>query len=328
MSRNSKNQLPAREELIHRIGGILAKAGFFVTKCSGLRSMTFDLIARRDRDLILIKILRNIDGFSRDVAAEMIRISVALEGRPLVIGLHSGSGKLEDGIVYTRFEVPIVTPETLEEELLEGIPPFIIAEPGGLYVKIDGELLRRVRENMNLSLGTLAEIAGVSRRAIQMYEGGMKAMIDVAQRLEEYFNRPLVQPLIGWEIKDMPEDEAAGQMDDLEGFEGEVFRQLTDIGYSVIPTRKSAFDAITRNEEDVLIAWLAGEVGELADKMDMFQNIMRVAERNGVVFVERSTERETIRGVPVVERDELLSFEYPDELTELTEKRRTAGKKG
>ena len=50
--------------------------------------------------------------------------------------------------------------------------------------------MKRLREERSISLGTLAEIAGVSRRTIQMYENGMGAMIDVAIRLEEFSTSP------------------------------------------------------------------------------------------------------------------------------------------
>ncbi|MBX8643483.1 MAG: transcriptional regulator [Thermoplasmata archaeon] len=312
-----------RDEVIVWIKEILAKAGFYLVECTSLRSMTFDIIARRDRDLLLIKILRNVDGFSRENAVEMKRVASALDGKPIIIGLHSGGGVLEDGIVYSRFGIPIITPETIRDEFLDGVPPFIIAEPGGLYVRIDGEMLRTIREEMAISLGALSEIAGVSRRAIQMYEGGMKAMIDVAQRLEEFFNRPFVLPLEDWRTNGPEQnDEWTNDFDEFTGFDGTVYRMLSEIGYSVLPTKHSVFDALTKDRKSLYIAWLGEEIGEFKNKFEILDNIIRITERNALIFVERKTDRDAVKGIPVVDRDNLLKLQFPEELAAYAQERR------
>lgn len=315
-----------REDTIIRVSEILARAGFYLTNCTEFRGMTFDIMGRRDRELLFVKVLRNVDGFNRETAQEMKSLTSALGGKPLIVGLHSGAGELEDGIVYSRFDVPIVTPGTLGDELLEGVPPFILAEPGGLYVRIDGILLRRLREEMSLSLGALAEIAGVSRRAIQMYESGMKAVVDVAQRLEEFFNQPFVMPLEDWDLKEPATgDRKMSWRPELavEGFESEVFGLLTEIGYSVLPTRRSAFDAITTHHDDVLIAWLGRDLADFRQKVAALDSITRVAETEAVIFLQSNTDKETAGGIPVIDRDELLSIHFPEELSGMTQERRS-----
>lgn len=321
----AKNPEPAkREDIIHFVWEMLSKAGFYLTDCREFRSMTFDLIGRRDRELLFVKVLRNVDGFNRETAVEMKRITSALEGKPLIVGLHSGAGELEDGIVYSRFDVPIVTPGTLSDEFLEGVPPFILAEPGGLYVRIDGMMLRRMRVEMNLSLGALAEIAGVSRRAIQMYESGMKAVIEVARRLEEFFDQPFVLPLEDWDLR---EESGGGEkwrpdFDELGGFESEVYRLLTEIGYSVLPTRRSAFDAITVHRDDVLITWLGQNFTDFGRKAAALDSITRIAEKEAVIFLQRPTGKESAAGIPIIGREELLSIHFPEELSAVAESRR------
>ena len=322
-----KNSEPSRrEDIIRLVQDILAKAGFYLTDCTVFRSMTFDLIGRRDRELLFVKVLRNVDGFNRETAEEMKRITGALDGKPLIIGLHSGAGNLEDGIVYSRFDVPILTPGTLSDELLEGVPPFILAEPGGLYVRLDGPMLRRMREEMSLSLGALAEIAGVSRRAIQMYESGMKAVIDVAQRLEDFFDQPFVLPLADWDLKE-PEEKSQEHIwrpdiDESQGFESEVYGLLTEIGYSVLPTRRSAFDAITVHGDDVVIAWLGQNLSEFRQKAPTLDSITRIAEKEAVIFLQSNTDKETAGGIPVINREELHTIQFPEELSAVAQQRR------
>ena len=186
-----------RENLINTTRAILAKAGYDVSSALSLRSICFDVVGRKDDKLLIIKILSNVDAFSRDNADEMKVLADALCASPLLIGERSSSGELEPGIVYSRFNIPILSNETLAEE----VPPFIFAAPGGLYVKLDSNLLKAVREERGISLGSLAEIAGVSRRTIQMYETGMGAMIDAAMRLEEFLDVPIIEPVDPFEYK-------------------------------------------------------------------------------------------------------------------------------
>jgi putative transcriptional regulator len=49
-----------------------------------------------------------------------------------------------------------------------------------------------LRERKNLSLGDLGSLLGVSRRTISKYESGMGTTLDIAQKIEEIFDAPLV----------------------------------------------------------------------------------------------------------------------------------------
>ena len=59
-----------RENLINTTRAILAKAGYDVSSALALRSICFDVVGRKDDKLLIIKILSNVDAFSRDNADE------------------------------------------------------------------------------------------------------------------------------------------------------------------------------------------------------------------------------------------------------------------
>ena len=142
-----------RNDLINTTRAILAKAGFDVSSALTIRGVCFDVVARLDQRVLIIKVLSNIDAFSKENAEEMKVLAEALSATPLVVGERSSSGALEPGIVYSRFNISIVSNETLADLLLEEAPPFIFAAPGGLYVKLDGDLLKSIREDRGISLG-------------------------------------------------------------------------------------------------------------------------------------------------------------------------------
>jgi putative transcriptional regulator len=313
-----------REELVTRIRETLAKSGFFISDPHNIRSISFDMIARRDKQLLIIKALSNIDSLSGDDADQLRVLSTALGGNPMVIGLHSSAGKLDDGILYSRFGIPIISEATFHEHMLEGVPPFVYAAPGGLYVRLDGELLKRIRQDRNISLGTLAEIACVSRKAIQMYESGMGAMIEIAARIEEFLNEPIVVPLNPFSYS----EEMAKTLrtfDEFQGLNRDVFELLRNIGYSVVPTVRCPFDALA-SEDDVLLLTGIGEDPQItARKARIVGNISRVTERKSVIFVKQETEIEAIEGTPLITKDELKRADDADDVLELIlqrEKRR------
>ena len=307
---------PSREDLLGKIRASLAKAGFYVSDPHNIRSISFDVIARRDKQLLIIKALTNIDSVSSDDADQLRTLATALGGSPMVVGFHSSAGKLEEGILYSRFGIPIISEATFYEFVLEGVPPFVYAAPGGLYVRLDGELIRRIREERNISLGTLAEMAGVSRKAIQMYESGMGAMIEIAARIEEFLKEPVVMPLNPFYYS--PEVAKTLQsFDRFSGFNRDIFEMLKELGYSVVPTIRCPFDALAK-EEDMLLLTGIGENPQMTErKARAVGNISRVTEKKSVIFVSQKITSKDIGGTPLITRDELRRADDADDVLEL-----------
>ena len=232
-----------REQLLDAVRTTLARTGFYMSDRTTARGLAFDVVARRDDALLLVKVLVNVDAFSRSSAQELRMIATTLKGAPLLIGEKSGAGPLEEGVIYSRWGVPILARQTFVEFFEQGVPPFIFSAPGGLYVKLDGAKLRSAREEKQISLGALAEVAGVSRRAVQMYLEGMSATIDIALRLEEFLGEPLVLPMDPFSYTRETEDLLSG-FGEVEGFEKDVFTRLTRRGptssrRSGAPSRRS-----------------------------------------------------------------------------------------
>ncbi|WNY26708.1 transcriptional regulator [Methanolapillus ohkumae] len=186
----------AKDVLIDQVVSILQKAGFDVSERCNIRPGSFDIAARCGDVLILCKVLLNIDGLTEDTASEMRLLANWLSGTPLVIGAKTRDQMLEDNVIYMRYNIVSINPETLYDYFVEGITSFISASPGGLYVSIDGTALKEARLYNDMSLGSLAGAVGVSRRTISKYEEeGMSASIDVVLTLEEILNVELAKPI-------------------------------------------------------------------------------------------------------------------------------------
>ncbi|MDH3364573.1 MAG: transcriptional regulator [Thermoplasmata archaeon] len=308
-----------REQLILRVRDDLAKCGFFLTEPHNIRSVSFDVIARRDNQLLVLKMLSNIDSLSQGDADDLRVLSSALGASPIIVGLHSSAAELDDGILYTRFGLPIVSERSFETLMMEGVPPLVYAAPGGLYVRIDGETLRSVREAKSISLGTLAEAAGVSRKAIQMYESGMGAMVEIAARIEEFLDEPIVIPLDPFEFT----TEMAANIRELEVISdanNEIFDMLREIGYLVMPTRRCPFDAFAR-EEELLLTGIGGDDRLVERKARVVGNLSRVTEKKSVIIIQRDSRVKAIEGTPLVSKDELRRADHSEDLMKLIARR-------
>lgn len=309
-----------RADLIEQVRETMARAGFAVSERCDLRPVSFDLVARRDKDLLILKVLTNVDALSEPIADEMKVLCKFLDARPLMVGLRAGTGLLESGVVYARHGVPIVTPDTLTEYVLHGDAPVVFAAPGGFYVNMDAAALREARERLSLSLGVMAQIAGVSRRAIQMYEEGMSASIDAAMRLEDFLKSDLIQPCDPFRAFDpasfeppKPKEAEAAQQDPVETL---ILRLLQGLGYEVRSTRRAPFNALSTQDRTTFLTGMGQDSPQLRRRARVVTSVSRITERPGFFVVERTTRTE-LEGMPVVTRAELNSLREPEKILEL-----------
>ncbi|HEC87991.1 MAG TPA: transcriptional regulator [Thermoplasmata archaeon] len=299
--------LMKKEELLNTTRILLEKAGFYCSEVCRVRPSGFDFIARKDNQLFVIKILNNIDALASDVANEMIAVAKFLEGIPIVIGNKTCSSLLEDGVVYFRYGVPIITPPTLED-YLRGMSPFICAAPGGFYVNIDGNLLKKIRGEKGISVGQLARVVGVSRRTIRLYEQGERASIEMAERITEFLEADIIKPVDFWEETRKEKIEIERKIDD------EIFRILEEMGAFILPTQRSPFNAMTKIINEKFIVGMKER--KIVEKARIISNLARVAEKESVIFMDKSF-RKNIEGVPIVIKEELLKMREPEEIVSL-----------
>lgn len=308
-----------RADLIDRVRIALAKGGFAVSERCEIRPISFDVVARRDNRLLILKVLGNVDAFTERVANELATLARFLQGAPLLIGERSGAGDLEDGVAYLHRGIPAMTIASLEELILEDSPPIAYSTPGGLNVRLDGEMLRRLRVERSLSLGMLAQIAGVSRRAIQMYEEGMRATIEAALRLEDFLKHRLIEPADPFQMFTPSDEEpAAPAKVPGHGLEEEVFRLLRSVGYEVVPTRQSPFEALTRRDPGTILTGVeANPDGKTRRRAQLISSIAQVTEKDHMIVVRHEMRLTDIQGTPVVQRRELEKVRDPQELADL-----------
>jgi len=308
-----------RTDIINEVRETLTNSGFYVSELYSMRPAGFDLVARRDNSLLIIKVLTNIDGMTEDLAEELRTLSILLKGCPLIIGVKTGIKRLEDDVVYDRFGVQAINFDTLKNHLLEGMPLEVYAAPGGLYVNIDSERIKDLRKQQNLSIGTFAREIKVSRRTVQMYEEGMNATIEVALRIEDALGENITKPI---DVLNQPAQlkKIKPQLTPVEKigeFQKEIFAMLERVGYKVIPMERAPFEAVSQDKKKILLTCVDRYDEKLLRKAKVVSSISNITEKHAVIIPDKDVSKKNIEGTPLVIKKELRKARGPEEILEL-----------
>lgn len=241
-----------KSEILGATECILEKAGFQLSRRCSSRPSCFDLVAQGQKQLIFLKIYANIGNTCLNDAAELQKISGCFSALPLIVGERTRRKPLEDDTVYSRYDVCVITAKTLEDMVLRGVHPLVEAGPGGYYIKLDGNLIKKRRQELGLSVGKLAEMVGISRRTLYGYERGMaKASVPAAYRLEWFLGAPVVQTT---EVNHGPEKlcllATARRLISKHRLLKAVFRKFSQFDFKVTSIGRAPFDFIARCPRD------------------------------------------------------------------------------
>jgi len=154
----------------------------------------------------ILKVVESGDlvGFSSLV--DLLVLSIVHNATPIVITPMVGGRVLSEGVAYERAGVWFVSFATFIRSL-RGEMPKCVLKRGRCVGEVEGEVFRRKRLEMDLSLKDVAELVGVSRKAVYEYErGSMEVTEKVARRLEEVFGPEVLRRV---NIFDIPHESAA-----------------------------------------------------------------------------------------------------------------------
>jgi putative transcriptional regulator len=185
---------------------------------------------------------------------------------------------------------------------------------------MDGVLMRRRRESLNISLGAMSESVGVSRRAIQMYESGMGADMEIALRIEKILKVPLILPLDPFSHSEDLQSIRDG-LDNFEGMKKEVLEHLDSIGMEVVPAQRCPFDALARSDEELLLTSVGEGSGGMKHRAGSLSSISKITGGDPVMVVSDAINTRKIGPTPVLKVSEVKSADNIQELIRLIRKR-------
>ncbi|HXX54587.1 MAG TPA: transcriptional regulator [Methanoregula sp.] len=292
----------SQDRQLQLVTSVMITAGFDVSERFTIRPRSFDLIARNNGTLLVMKVVSHIDSVSEEVANDLDIIARLLGGVAIIVGERAREAELERGAVYIRYGIYAISPATLYDYFVERVPPLVYASPGGLYVNIDGDTLRDLREKRNMSLGDLGQILGVSRRTISKYESGMGTTLDVAIRIEELFNTGVVEsidlmhherPTVPHEEKEPARNEPRAAMEFLE-----------QLGMHLHTLRGAPFQALLTFERHTILTGY-GPADKVVKRAALIGNLSQIAKKHAMCVITGYHKQKKIGKTLVIGEDRL-----------------------
>jgi len=294
-----KKHLP--DKILVSILRILQKAGFSVSEIAS-EDYCFEVVAKKGDQKLLIKTSENIDNERKESADDLKSMAAAYSAAPLVIGSRAHSGVVERGILYERYGVNVMSPETFSEAMLEGQLPSLYSKRGGLYFRIDGAYLRHLREGHGESLGGLAKRVGVSRKAVYEYENClMGATPDTVAKIEDVFETGIT---CGIDIFEWRPDDAIPNRSPSGPVARELHGKLKEMGCKPIIFNHAPVDLHAKN---MGVSFIANEKGPLDRRVDEAVALGKLLEVEPVLVTETSRPRDI--DITVVRLDDVKKIE-------------------
>ncbi len=316
----------ARQNLIEEVISQLETTGFSLSSKCDMRPSCFDLVARRNDRLILIKILSNIDALTREDAIALQLVAQFFNATPLIVGLRNRRGDLEDGVVYKRYGVSTIAPPSLGSVIRKNDLPREFIQRGGRFVAIDGAMLKEVRLSRRFTKKELADCVQVSARAILAYEKDeMDVSTEVAERLEEVLETNLVIPV---DVLSKPQVQKPltqqRNPDTISSLEIRVNEFFERLGMNVLWTDRAPFQVAAKEDGPPLMSGVGSlKSWALNKRMEIIKSVSNVSEANAVIIVEEGEADENVSDLAVIRQLELDEIEKPNELKRIISERST-----
>ncbi len=303
-----------KSELVSKAVEILQDAGFEVSDCSGARSC-FDIIAKRE-EILLIKILTNIEGLTKYTSMELKDISDLVSGVPLVIGYSMKTARLSNGVVYGRYGIRIVNLDTFED-ILNNRVPLVYSVRGNYCVNINSELLVQLRRKLGMTQEKLAVEIHVSKQSIYRYESSGSISIEIAERLMELLDRNIAIPNKPILERGNYKKSNRKMHRNLTNLEMIVMEDLENIGFSTLPTN-APFDIFAREKAEggMLFTVVSNDGKRLGYRIELINAISELLGGYKICISER---RDDNADVLVIKPKKLNEIQDSRELIDMIE---------
>lgn len=308
-----------RSRMLQEIENLLKLEGY---KTSDIYEQgSFDIVARKNLLILLLKTFLNIDSINERNAYEMKQLANIFLASPIIVGAKSRNGLLEEGVIYERYDIPTINFETLKNMIIYNEYPEILADRGGYFVKIDGNIIKQYREEYSLSLKDLADLAHVSRATMYKYENEIvRANTETAMILEEILNTKVTLDI---DLLKQPTEDVIeyNQM-------GEGTDDLSKLGYGVILTNKSPFDAVAKIKSSKDLSTLITNIEKNRSEKTLkrmaipLKDLSMVTTSEPVFIINNDKIKESLNSIPVIKSWELKEFEHSKELLKMIRERK------
>ncbi len=309
-----------QQEMLTEIKNMLIECGYSILI---VEREAFDIIAKRDSRILLIKVLSNVDSYSEEQARDMKILASVLNATPLIISRKGRNFMVERGVVYERYDIPVVSPLTFRM-VLEGDEIYVHSKKGKRVVSINGRRMRELRLQRNLSMEDLAKELNLTKKTIHLMEKEERASKEIIDKVETYFQERISVPinLFNWRVTSSkaPISQKLNSMGAsknfmiIKGFRC-YFVKRSPADMVSVPRRKLSFKLRKRDKRTVVAAKLC------VNRMDRnaIARFKRFADFCSIhKFVLTSEKQQKhVEGIAVLRFEDLNEIDKPEELIKL-----------
>lgn len=259
----------------------------------------FDIAAKGDQ-FLLLKVFSNIDSVRDSQAHELKSLASTMGAIPIIIGEHSKAYQLEEGMVYDRYGLTTVSPETFLQ-ILGGALPRKRFYRGRVVAEIDASKLA------DISPTELAKELQVTREAIYSYREGSRVEFEKAEKMEKILHEQVIKNINVFSVPFAEKPLLGGYLHEME-----------KLGFEVVPVRRG-FDALARERESLLIDDERSEI-YAKRKAKFVKKAAEFFDSEPVIVMDKPLG--TIKGIPVLGKGEIKDAESAEGLIDLVKKRK------
>ncbi|MEM7825289.1 MAG: helix-turn-helix domain-containing protein [Candidatus Aenigmatarchaeota archaeon] len=267
----------------------------------------FDIAAKRDF-LMLIKALINIDALTKEQALSLKAVSYFVSAYPLVVSLKTNREFLRKEMVYSRFQIPVVTPYFFERFLEEEVPE-VEAAKGKHTIPINAEMLKIRRKELGFTLEELSKLVGITKKAL--YEIENKRVNPSSKTVKKLESLLKVDLKTSFNLKSSgptylkPKDE----------FQRKISKEFLRMGFNNTPTYSTPFEIIGK-EKFSMVVGLSKNSKKIEREAANIKNISFIFSSK-CAFVAKKCDRESVEEVPIILESEIHQIKNVKELEEL-----------
>jgi len=288
--------------LVNKLVNSLLSKQFQVLLSQG----SFDIAAKRE-NLMLVKSVLNIDSVNENQMKSLKSISFFLSAYPLVVSVKNNREFLNDQIVYSRFDLPVITPTLFDNFLEEEKIPVVDSTKGRHTIKINATALRKKRENLGFSLKQLATLIGISKKALyEIEKNRVNPTEETVVKLEKTLK---VELRNDFELKKTSQPVYLKPKDE---FQNEVSKEFKRIGIDNSPVYSSPFEIVGKSTFS-LISHLSKSESKMEKEANIVKQFSNVFSSKAVLVLKKSKE-ENIEGVPIILEKELSELDSSKDL--------------
>ncbi|MBW2975793.1 helix-turn-helix domain-containing protein [Candidatus Woesearchaeota archaeon] len=281
--------------IVEKVGIYLLKKGYTI---KSLTRTAFDILARNEKRILLIKVLEDANSISEEYASQMRHVASYIGASPLVISEKAGN-RLYDNIVYSRCGIYTLNFSTFRNSV-ENKFPFIRSGRAGPTARVLGDKIKRIREQEGISLGDISRKVGVSKKMVQRYEKGQADVtVNKALKIYDIFGHSVFDKINVFErqseLRHIERHPAAS---------GDVVRKYSDLGFEAVDTKKVPFDVIAKKKDELILTKVGDKPGPGLDSLS------KLVDADRLTIYRKKKPKE----IPALTKKEFMEFEKASEL--------------